>query len=184
MKYERIGDFKISWTLSIILNLVAGLVFISGFFLFFYLYMSYSDDHFCDRLLENSNIWISYGLVFIQVIMHEYSHAIGYKLCGGRVAYGIKWLCPYCREVSGLHYSSKGFAITLVLPLITGTVIGILAIMFFSQFLYYTITCMLVNISGAAGDITMLIYILLKAKNNYFIRDETYGFSIHKRVLA
>ncbi len=182
MQYQRVSDFRLSWKLSIILNLIAGAVFVVGFYLFFYLYAGFSDDRYCIRLLENSNLWVTYILIFVQVILHEYSHALGYKLSGGKVAYGIKWLCPYCREVSGIYYRTREFIITLTLPLITGTIAGIIAILLFPQFLYYTAVCMLVNISGASGDLMMLAYILLKARKDEYIKDEPYGFSVYRAV--
>lgn len=184
MEYTQIGDFKLSWKLTIILNIAAGAVFILGFYGFFWTYSNYSEDTYMVRLLENSDIWITYALVFLQVILHEYSHGIGYRMCGGKVTYGIKWLCPYCREVSGLYYSPVNFIWTLLLPIITGSVICTLVVAFYPQYLYYMFICMLTNISGAAGDIFMLFYILAKAKNGDFIKDEPYGFSVHKRGIA
>ena len=182
MKYEQVNEFKLSWKIIIILNFIAGAVFIAGFYLFFYLYLNYSNDLYGERLFKHSDMWVSYGLVFIQVVLHEYSHGIGYKLCGGKVAYGIKWLCPYCREVSGLYYPTRSFITTLILPLLTGTIIGILAIILFPQFLYYIVICMLVNVSGAAGDIMMFFYILSKTRKEEFIKDEPYGFSVHRKT--
>lgn len=184
MEYRQVGDFRLSWKLTIILNLVAGAVFALGFFLFFWLYANYSDDIYLVRLMDNSNIWITYALVFAQVILHEYSHGIGYRLSGGKVTYGVKWLCPYCREVSGLYYPTGNFVLTLIMPLLTGTIIAMLVILFYPQFLYYMVVCMLTNISGAAGDIMMLMYVLLKANKGEFIKDEVYGFSVHKREIA
>lgn len=183
MNYKHINDFKLSWKLTIILNIIAGGVFILGFYAFLYMYLKYSNDPFYEKLFENYNLWVMYGLVFGQVILHEYSHAIGYKLSGGKVTYGIKWLCPYCREISGMYYPAGNFILTLILPLITGTIVGILAIIFFPQFLFYAVICMLVNLSGASGDFMMLFYILLKAGKNQFIKDELYGFSIHKKLI-
>lgn len=184
MEYQQTGEFRLSWKLSVILNIIAGVIFTAGFYGFFYIYLKYSDDSYGIRLLENSNLLIAYILIFIQVAIHEYSHAIGYKLSGGRVSYGIKWLCPYCREVSGIYYPARNFIITLILPVVTGTVIGLIVIALLPQFLYYTIVCMLANLSGAAGDMMMLFYVIIRKRKGEFIKDEDYGFSIHRRVAA
>lgn len=182
MRFEHVSDFKLSWKISIILNLIAGVVFFLGFALFIFIYIGCSEDMYCIRLLENSNIWVTYAVIIAQVILHEYSHGIGYKLSGGKAAYGIKWLCPYCREVSGIYYSTGNFIITLILPLLTGTAAGLLAVAIFPQFLYYSMICMLMNFSGASGDIAMLIYVLFKTGKGEFVRDEPYGFSIHRLI--
>ena len=177
-------EFRLNWRITIVLNFVAGIVFVIGFYGFLYFYSKYSSDIFFENLLANSNIWITYAGVFLQVILHEYSHGIGYRLNGGQVTYGIKWLCPYCMEKSGLYYSSKNFILTLILPLITGTIAAFPLLFFFPQFLYYIVICMLTNISGAAGDIMMVIFILLKAKKDAYIRDEKYGFGVYTRTLV
>lgn len=182
--YHQIDNFSLTWKLTVILNIIAGAVFLAGFFLFLWLYGIFSDDRFAIKLFENSDIMTVYVLVFVQVFFHEYSHAIGYKIKGGRVKYGIKWLCPYCREITGLYYATKDFVLTLVLPLITGTIAGVLAAVIFPQYLYYIMICMLTNISGASGDVFMLFYILSKTEKGGFIRDESYGFSIHRKVIA
>ncbi|MGE5328865.1 MAG: DUF3267 domain-containing protein [Deltaproteobacteria bacterium] len=184
MDYKLVDEFRLNWFITIILNIVAGIVFIIGFYIFLYFYSKYSTDIFYERLLANSNLWISYIWVFSQVILHEYSHGIGYRLSGGQVSYGIKWLCPYCMEKSGLYYSSKNFIFTLVLPLITGTIAALAVLLFFPQFLYYIVICMLTNISGAAGDIMMVGFILLKAKKDTYIRDEKYGFGVYTKILV
>lgn len=184
MKYEQIGEFRLNWKWIITLNLIAGVIFFVGFNLFFYVYITCSSDQYCERLLHHSNIGVLYGLIFIQIILHEYSHGIGYRLFGGKVTYGIKWLSPYCREVSGKYYSQGKFIFTLILPLILGTIVGIWIIILFPQFLYYVIICILFNISGSTGDLAMLGFVLLKLKKGEYIKDEPYGFSIHRLQIS
>jgi len=182
LRYELVDEFRLNWIITIILNIIAGIVFIIGFYGFLHLYFTFSSDVFGEKLFENSNLWISYAAVIFQVVLHEYSHGIGYKISGGQVRYGIKWLCPYCMEKSGLYYSTNRFVLTLVLPLITGTIAGLLVVFLFPQFLYYVAICMLTNISGAAGDIMMLIFVIQKTKKGQYIKDEQYGFSVHRKI--
>lgn len=182
MNYELVDEFRLNWGITIILNIIAGVVFIIGFYGFLYLYFKFSKDTFGEKLLANSNLWISYMAVILQVILHEYSHGIGYRLSGGQVKYGIKWLCPYCMEKSGLYYSTKSFTLTLLLPLITGTLAGLLVMLFFPQYLYYAVVSILANASGAAGDIMMVLFIIIKRKKGQYIKDEPYGFSMHRRI--
>ena len=182
LRYELVDEFRLNWIITIILNIIAGVIFIIGFYGFFYLYLQYSNDAFGEKLFANSDLWILYAAVLLQVVLHEYSHGIGYRLNGGQVKYGIKWLCPYCMEKSGLYYSTKSFILTLVLPLITGAIAGLLVVFLFPQFLYYVVICMLTNISGAAGDVMMLIFVIQKTKNGEFIKDELYGFSVHRMI--
>lgn len=180
MNYKLLSDFKLSWKLSVILNLVAGAVFVGSFFLFFYYYIMLTPDKYCVKLLENSNQYVLYAVVGILIFLHEFSHGIGYRLYGGRVTYGIKYLCPYCREVSGIYYPLKGFALTLTMPIIVITGLGLLCIIFFPQYTYYSMMGMLFNLSGATGDLIMLVYILFKKGKKKYVKDEPYGFSLYE----
>lgn len=182
LDFYKVTEFRLSWRLTIILNIIAGAIFAFGYFFFLYYYIPSSDEIVSEGILDNSNIWITYIAVLIQAALHEYSHGIGYRLSGGKPKYGIKWLCPYCMEKTGILYSTKDFIITLMLPIITGTIAGLLILIIFPQFLYYIIVCMLTNLSGAAGDIMMVFFILLKTNRTEFVKDEPYGFSVHRRI--
>ncbi|MGE5472688.1 MAG: DUF3267 domain-containing protein [Ignavibacteriales bacterium] len=183
MNYELVDEFRLNWVITVILNIAAGIVFAAGFYGFLYLYFTFSTDILGEKLLANSNLWIAYAAVLFQAVLHEYSHGIGYRLSGGKVKYGIKWLCPYCMEKSGLYYPTNNFILTLILPLITGTIAAVLAFIAFPQYLYYIVICVLTNISGAAGDIMMLFFIILKRNRGQYIKDEPYGFSMYRRVI-
>jgi hypothetical protein len=168
--------------LSVILNLIAGLIFTLCFLVFIDLSVRYLDIEYL-VFIEKFNLLIAYGWILVQVILHECSHAVGYKVYGGKVAFGIKWLCPYCREKTGKFYTVNQFILTLILPIIVVTLMGMVAIFLFPECYYYASICILANLAGASGDVMMLMYVLFFTKKNYYVRDELYGFSMHQAVL-
>jgi hypothetical protein len=113
------------------------------------------------------------------IIIHEASHSFGYRLFGGKTKYGIKWLCPYCQEISGLYMTKRQFIFVLLIPIITISTICILAIIINNSFIYYGAVAIIFNISGASGDILMALKLMKYNSSSIYIKDESYGYSVH-----
>lgn len=109
--------------------------------------------------------------LFLTTLVHEILHGLMYILFGGKVKFGLKLVCAYTAETSGIILHRTKFLIVLLAPLVVislvslflGSGIGGVIFMF--------------NLLGSTGDLLMSLY-LCKTNEKSYIADRAYGFEV------
>ncbi|WP_461207808.1 DUF3267 domain-containing protein [Clostridium sp. DL1XJH146] len=122
------------------------------------------------NILVNFCIFII--VIFVPItVVHELLHGAAYKLFGGKVKYGFKFIYAYAQEISGMALDRTRFDIVLLVP-VTFITIG-------SAFIPGSIgdIVFLLNLVGSTGDLLMALYLCRGNENSYIIERE-YGFDM------
>lgn len=111
------------------------------------------------------------GSLFLTTFVHEILHGLMYILFGGKVKFGLKLICAYTVETSGIILHRTKFLIVLLAPL---TIISLLSLFLGSGFggLIF-----IFNLLGSTGDLMMAFY-LCKGNERSYIIDRDYGFDV------
>lgn len=126
------------------------------------------------------NIMINYYIIIFLIIafvtvVHEGIHGAAYMLFGGKVKFGVKKLCVYTQEISGIPIDKVKFLIVLLSPAIIISVISFI--------MPYSIgmSILVFNLVGCSGDFYMSFYIMRLPKKCSIV-DRSYGFDIVKSI--
>jgi len=127
-----------------------------------------------DVISENyliSYLFLVGGSLLLTTLVHEVLHGLMYILFGGKVKFGLKLVCAYTVETSGVILHRTKFLIVLLSPL---TIISLLSLFLGSGFggLIF-----IFNLLGSTGDLLMAFY-LCKGDEKSYIVDRPYGFDI------
>lgn len=118
------------------------------------------------------NFYIYYILIGVLVsIIHELIHGSAYKIFGGKVKYGFKFIYAYTMEISGKAISRNEFLMVLLAPVTIITLISLFLPAGIGNMVF------LINFLGSIGDIYMGLF-LCKINRNSRIIDRAYGFDI------
>lgn len=174
----KIGEFKLNKFNSFIINTIS----IAAFFLALTVYVYSVNGNILNELIykvyQRDTAISIIVLLLATVVIHELVHAIGYKIFGARLKFGIRYLNVYTVDISGRLYSVLQMSMIMLLPFITITTTFLLIVMLLPHITIYMLPAILLNICGSTGDIFLLIYILYKG-GKCKIKDEEYGFSIY-----
>lgn len=129
-------------------------------------------------LSPTKNIMINYYIIIFLIIafvtvVHEGIHAAVYMLFGGKVKFGVKKLCVYTQEISGIAINKMKFLIVLLSPAIILSVISFLMPNSIGMSIF------VLNLVGCSGDFYMSFYIMRLPKKCNIV-DRSYGFDIVK----
>lgn len=118
------------------------------------------------------NFYIYYILLGVLVsTVHELIHGTAYKIFGGKVKYGFKFIYAYTMEVSGKAIERNEFLIVLLAPVAIITLISLFLPAGIGNMVF------LINFLGSIGDIYMGLF-LFKVKLSSRIIDRAYGFDV------
>lgn len=125
-------------------------------------------------IMMNYYIIIFLIIAFVTIV-HEGIHGVAYIIFGGRVKFGIKKLCVYTQEISGIPIDKRKFLIILLSPAIIISVISFI--------MPYSIgmSILVLNLVGCSGDFYMSFYIMRLPKKCSIV-DRSYGFDIVKDI--
>lgn len=118
------------------------------------------------------NYYIYIIILLVPITMlHEGLHGLAYKIFGGKIRWGLKFIYAYTMEISAKPIEKTKFLVTLLLPLmfislLSLTIGGCLAGMAF-----------LLNILGSSGDMIMALG-LLRYEAGAYIIDRNYGYEV------
>ncbi len=172
------SDYKLTRYKSIIFNIFAAILFLSGYFMLICWIICNPNGILASSMMKNHSVLALFLIICFTALAHELMHGIPYKMFGGKVKYGIKLLCLYTMDVSGKYYSTKQMLIIMLCPLLVLPLVLLTLGIIFNEYFFYAWMGILFNISGSIGDMIMTIYILLNGKG-CCIRDELDGFSLH-----
>ncbi|MFZ5989258.1 MAG: DUF3267 domain-containing protein [Bacillota bacterium] len=173
----KVAEFKLNRFNSFLINVFSLTAFILGLVLLLELTGKGLWINFMSEITYN-NALIVFITLFSVIALHELFHGLAYKLYGARLKFGIKFLNIYTMDISGTLYTASQMAVIMLLPLIALTGILTSAIFLLPKFSCFIVLGVLFNISGSAGDILLLSYILYRGRNCR-IKDERLGFSIY-----
>lgn len=167
-------EYKISSKLHItclILSLVITWIF--------YDYINYNMDLMSISPLinyptNNTNInfiIVSCILISLLSLIHELIHGMFYKLYGGTVKIGFRFVYAYTKETSNIAIESSKFIVVLLSPLFLITLLSLIVDGWIGGFLLFF------NLIGSTGDIVMTLVVLKYGKNKKII-DCDKGFMI------
>lgn len=169
-----INSFKITWKTHIRI--------ISGTYIFALVFNNIINP-ILDKFLLNEfifyptkhiilNFYIYVFLLLIPIsIIHEGIHGLTYKLFGGKVKFGFKYIYAYTQEISGIPIERDNFLIVLLMPL---TIISILCVCIPDKI---GSIIFLLNLLGSSGDVYMALT-LKKYDSNSKIIDKAYGYDV------
>lgn len=170
--------FKITWKLHVACNVLAILMIIPllGFI------NGVNDLFFSSQFISTptKSIIINYYLLLFFILavitfIHEWIHGLTYKFLGGKVKYGYRIIYAYTQEISELPIRRNGFIAVLLMPLFVITLICLV----FNNF--FTGMALIINLTGASGDIIMAFTLLQYSKDARII-DRRYGYEVVEGV--
>ena len=131
-------------------------------------------------LSPTKSIMINYYIIiFLMIafvtILHEGIHGAFYILFGGKVKFGVKKLCVYTQEISGIPINKLKFLIVLLSPAI------IISLLSFIMPYSIGMSILVFNLVGCSGDFYMSFYIMRLPKKCSIV-DRSYGFDIVKDI--
>lgn len=122
------------------------------------------------NIVLNFYIWL-FTLTMVVSVIHELVHGFMYRMLGGRVKFGFRFIYAYTREISGLRMKRYEFILILLSPLFS--------ISIFSYPLGYAGKMIfLINLLGSSGDAYMAVIAARKGKGCRIV-DRSYGFDIN-----
>ena len=123
-----------------------------------------------DRFIMN--FFISIILLMVPIsIVHEGIHGAAYKLFGGKVRFGFKFIYAYTQEISEKPLLRVKFLMVLLAPLTAMSVLSLFLPSWLGEMVF------LLNLLGASGDIYMALF-LCKFNYQSKIIDRNYGFDV------
>ncbi|MCX7745602.1 MAG: DUF3267 domain-containing protein [Clostridia bacterium] len=179
----QVNEFRLTKLNSFFLNIASGIIFFIGYILFLMAALRSNSDLFKEAILQNNSLFLTLLFVILTAFLHELVHGAACKFFGGKVKYGIKLLNLYTMDTSGNFYKVPQMLVIMLLPLFTISLVFTAAIYCLPHYVYYLCMCILFNISGSIGDISMATFIILKGRGCR-VRDEEYGFSLHQSIAA
>lgn len=121
-------------------------------------------------------------VVLLAIIVHEIIHGISFWLfTGGKPKFGFKGLYAYA-AAPDWYLARREYLITALAPLVLVTFLGVLLIPIVKiTLLPYLLIWIVFNFAGAAGDVTIVIWLLRKPETIY-INDYGDGVKIFNLV--
>lgn len=167
-------SFKVSWklhVLCVVISLVICLLFKE------YVVNIITEIFLTEIFIElgrnylSSYILLIGSTLFLTTLVHEILHGLMYILFGGKVKFGLKLVCAYTMETSGIILHRTKFLIVLLAPLVIISLVSLFLGNAFGGLVF------IVNLLGSTGDLLMSLY-LCKGNEKSYVLDRLYGFDI------
>ena len=102
-------------------------------------------------------------IVLLSTLIHELIHGLVYKSFGGNFVIGVKGMCAYTKETTGIELTVSQFAVVLLAPVTLISTIS-LFIPVVGSLVFF------VNLLGSTGDFVVMLW-LMKIKKDSFVVD-------------